>query len=460
MRRTVALLLPLLGGCFATDTRGALCKEDAQCGPGFQCLKDGLAKTGLCGVSPSCPDHELALGEVVFDFPTDYARKASCELCDETADEPVGAEAQDVAYEITAEVEGRYIFRTLGEGDADGHPGSTFPTVLYGYLDSGCEDKDEVVFDVNTYAGAGLNESLIAPYLLEGEVFTVVVDGDTRESPEGTSEESEAEPFFGLTSNTLSGQCPDTMAAGVDGQLVFDATGRGNTVLSSCAEPLSEDYTIGFTASQRGLYSFIANDENVAIALRSGSQCQSAEASELACGVSVVEQLLEEEAALTIVADGVTREGPGSVELTIGRCARYTEPTQPAEPPTSPDGEQAPQVVTILPIADATVASVPQFAPGCRPPDATDSPAVAAWIFTATESALFRFDTSASPVATRLAVRSDLACAAADRACLNVVDAPEDVIDLELTAGETIVVVVETLGGPSDYRLDIQRVFE
>lgn len=459
MRRALALLLPLLAGCFATDTRGALCKQDAQCGPGFQCQKDGLAKTGRCGVAPSCPDHGLALGDVVFDYPADYARKASCVLCDETEDEPIGEAAQDVAYEITAEIEGRHIFRTLGEGDAQGHPGSSFRTVLYGYLGSGCEDKPEVVFDVHSYVEGGVNESLIAPYLLEGETFTVVVDGDTREPEEGERvDDVEGEPFFGLTSETLSGQCGDAVVTAAEAHMTVDATGAGNTVLSSCGAPLSEDYTLGFTASERGLYSFRAGSDNAVVALRSGLQCQALDGTELACDRQVVEQFLDVDTALTVVVDGATREGPGGFELDVDRCAKYTPPTQPAEAP-APDETAEEQVVTVLTIEEPTLASLPQFAPGCRPPDASEEPAVAAWLFTAVESGRFRFDTSGSPEATRLAVRAGLTCAGSDRACVNVVDAPEDVIDLDLMSGETIVLVVETLGGPSDYRLEIQRVF-
>ena len=192
------------------------------------------------------------------------------------------------------------------------------------------------------------------------------------------------------------------------------------------------------------------------VALRTELQCESVEDTETACGLGFVEQFLEAEVPMTVVVDGSSREGPGAVDLSIGRCATYTPATQPATPP-DPNGET--QLVEVLPIDDATVTSLPSFAPGCRPPDASETPAVAAWLFTASESARFRFDTSGSPVATRLAVRAGLTCTGSDRACVNVVDDPDDAIELELMAGETIVIVVETLGGPSDYRLAIQRVF-
>ena len=466
MRRALALALPLLAGCFATDTRGALCTDNAQCGPGFRCMKDELAKTGRCGVPPSCPDHTLAIGETVFDFPGDYARKATCLLCDENDPDGVGSESQDVAYELTAETEGHHIFRTLGAGEVAGHPGSTFGTVLYAYLGRGCDNTLELAWDVNEF-GEGANESLIVPYLFPGEVFTVVVDVDDRDLPPQHDQNDPATPdedFFGLTSERLTGQCPDTTASGIEATLLADATGAGNTALTSCSAARSEDYTVGFSPSERALYSFTVDDSpNASVAVRSGTQCQSPEPTELACGTPVAEQLLEADEAVTVVVDGLAAEGPGSFVLEIEQCATYTPEAVPVtRPEPENDEEELPPetlVDVLAPLEGTTSSAADYHAPTCRPPDATTMPAVAALMFTAPESARFRFDTTGSSVTTRLAARQRTTCSGPDRACINVVDDPEDVLDLELTADETVVIVVETLGGPADYRLQIQRVF-
>lgn len=421
-------------GCFSADTLGAVCTEDAQCGPGFRCERPQGIASGKCGEQPSCPDFPLVATSPVVDSTTDFADKAACTDCN--AEEGAGQGARDVAYSFTAQTEGTHLFRTLGPDVLAEHAGSEFPTVLYLFEGDDCSGT-EAVSDVHGFSEAGDNESLVAAYLSEGQVATVVVDGENSESPGGR---------FALATETLSGQCPDVVANGAT--IEGDASNRGNTRLSSCASPLSEDYTVGFTAEVDGLYIFEVGGASVPalLSVTQGQSCDDKDVVELACGADALSMSLTAGQDVLVAVEGADRTGPGAFDLAVERCA--TDITDAvAEAPD--DG--APVSGTT-----AVVGLGPAMSPSCRAPDAPVEAAVAAHTFTARVGGVHRFDPSDSSVATRLAIRGGDSCIDDEVACVSVVDTSEDAIELNLALGEQVVIVVETIGGPADYALRVE----
>ncbi len=416
--------LLVTSGCFSAEIRGAVCTEDSHCGDGFFCVRDGTALTGKCGEAAGCPDLALASAEPVFADTPDFARKAECTQCFDGAG--AGGDAPDVTYEFTPSSAGTYLFHTLGMGEVDGHDGSSFATLLYLFAGAQC-GGDELAWDEHTFFEAGDNESLVAAYIGADESVTVVVDGD-----EGGAGR------FGLVAEPLAGACPDTTASGLSHLETGDATGRGNTVVSSCGSALSEDSTVAFTASEAGLYLVELGtvEQPAVVSVRSGLACDGAEPTELACGTRLTLPL-EAQEQVTLVADGQLRTGPGEFGMSIARCATdYGAVT--TEPVTG---------------TTAVVGLFNAMAPTCRAPDAVGDAAVAAFFFTARAADRYRFDTTASPVPTRIALRDGQRCDGPDLACVNVVERDDQVPERDLNVGDTVVVIVETLGGPGDFSL-------
>lgn len=167
-----------------------------------------------------CPDADLGNG-----VPAMAAGDTS--MSDDTiASSCGGLGAGDETYTFTAPQDGLYVFST---------PGSAFtPTVA--------------VFDSGDCTGAELacGDDAVGVALLQDQLVTVVVDGDTGEGAFNLEVDIDA--------------CPDDDAGNTVGQVLMDTTsGLSNSVDPSCGLGGSEDFGYLFTAPADATYVFDTN---------------------------------------------------------------------------------------------------------------------------------------------------------------------------------------------------------
>ncbi len=200
--------------------------------------------------------------------------------------------APDLEYTFTAPAAGPYTFDTVG---------STFDTVLY-VLDGECAGAELGCND----DGDG-PQSVLAVELVEGQLVTVVVDGNTANgSP------------FSLRARAGSFVCPlDDLGSVVPADVAGDTAGLYRSHSSSCGGGAGRDAGYLFTAPQAGTYTFDTFGSSFAsiITVRDGA-CDGAE---LACGYDGMLLDLAADQTVAVIVDSAFGSGPFDLHIdTLG----------------------------------------------------------------------------------------------------------------------------------------------
>lgn len=232
-----------------------------------------------------------------------------------------------------------------------------------------------------------------------------------------------------------AGMCACTVGPGHDlgsdvPQYVAATTvGLPNSYAPSCVSMSSSERIYSFTAATAGVYSFDSSNSgyNVVLALLDATGC-----AELACSAdpsAIVTADLAMGQTVYIVVDGADGQA-GTFEL---RVTRASEPSCPA-------GTLAPSVPQT--ITGSTVgrpnSARPTVTTDCHDASSSD----AGYAFTAPVSGDYVFDTYGSAFDTVLHVR-DATCRGTQLACNDDTVEEQSEVTVTLTAGQTVVIVVD-----------------
>jgi len=453
--------------CVDTDSSARHCGECATaCGHGERCSAgrcEGCAAQALSGPLPIEVQVDTREG-------ADLVR-GSCGL----------GEAPEGLFAFVAPHAGTYAFSTAG---------SLFNTVLY-VLDERCGGAELACSDDR---GGGL-ASMLELDLERDQAITVVVDGFQGQSGQGRLEVSElaqsscctarTEPGCGVTffeacvcaqddfcctfawdeacaalaaSEPCSacGAAPDACQPAADAGAVpatlASAIAETDRVAPSCASAAAPEVLFTFTAPVAGLYEFDTSGSEVTdtiLAVLDGATCAGAE---IAC-VDDVGDALMARASLQLAAGQQVLIAVESWDLERGEVeVRVGEGDDVAQ---VCDAEL---LTGALPLSAA--ADVSPGPSAIEPSCATfGSAGETLFAFTAMVDARYRFDTAGSTADTILQVL-DGGCAGAELACN---DDPSEaslaaMVEVELTAGQTVIVNVDSVIAEGAFELSVSEV--
>ncbi|KYF68777.1 MXAN_6577-like cysteine-rich protein [Sorangium cellulosum] len=433
------------GACVDTRTDPDHCGKCGEaCDPGRACAG------GRC--QPMCREGFTECADACVDLDADPQH---CGRCDHACDPGQPCEAgscgcsTEPSEDIGSTVPQRVSGTTRGADDSRlpscAAPGTADQTFLFTAPTTGTYffDTFEAPFDTTLAAlaagtcaelacnddGEGI-QSQITLDLLEGESILVVVSGA-----------SGAEGDFTLRV-TQPGvvECAPTALEPVVPQTSTGSTvGLDDSVYSDCDFSSSPDATYTFTAPEAGAYVFSARvPEEVVIDVLKGGTC---DGDSLGCqhGYGQSNTRVDLEAEQTVL---VAVSGPGSP------LARFTLDIFKAPPCPGEDlGSTVPQTVTgsnegLLNALSACYA----FSTGGE----------ATYGFTAPRDGVYMFDTEGSTFPVLLEVRRG-SCAGEVVTCADSELSPAR-ITTPLTAGETVVVVLDTYSSTGDYQLEISEI--
>ena len=469
-----------------------LCAEGLTlCGESCVSTDDDVAHCGACGTA--CDDDERCSSGACSTCETDSVEELPAELVRSTAargDVLAASCAEtaspEVAIGFTAPDDGIYSFSTEG---------STFNTVLY-VLDGAC-GGDELACDDD---GAGALASTVALELKKDQHVVVVVEGLGTQTGEvalaieaqaatscctGSEEPGCAAPdvescvcavddfcctmawdevCVEILRNEGCGECGtvstatceaaesgDEVPAVMNGEL----GDGGDRVAPSCGFEAENDLLFTFTAPQAGTYSFSTEGSTVTdtvMSLIDGAECSD---TELACNDDdgnsfssrITAELTEGQEVMIVVESWAGEEGEVQLQIAAG-----------SERPAF-ECETAALAGT-LPIATAGAATTEngRFSPSCA---IAGSSGEALYAFTATEAGRYRFDTRGSEADTILVVLG-AQCAGDELACNDDSDLGglAAILDVDLTAGQNVVLVVDSYDGMGAYDLSVDRLGE
>ncbi|MBL4689252.1 MAG: hypothetical protein JKY37_31960 [Nannocystaceae bacterium] len=281
-----------------------------------------------------------------------------------------GNGAPDMAFTLEAEVDGFYVFDTVG---------SNFDTVLY-VLDGDCSGNELACNDDNTGT-----QSEVGVVLTTGQVVTVVVDSF-----------GIAGGSFTLNATVFAGTCPDGDIGNTVPQTTMgDTTMSDNTLFGSCGGNLAGDESLTFVAPEAGIYTSdtLGSDYDTVLYVR--EDCSGAE---LGCNddisgaesASQVNVTLEQDQSVVVVVDGNSEDGNYNLNVTLDECP------DEALPSTIPQ--------TLM---GSTVAEIDSSQPSCSfgntAPDR-------AFTFVAPSAGTYIFDTNGSTFDTELYVIDGESC--------------------------------------------------
>ncbi|MGK3995620.1 MXAN_6577-like cysteine-rich protein [Sorangium sp. So ce1024] len=332
--------------------------------------------------------------------------------------------------------------------DADCDFSGTSPDATYtftapetgAYIFSARSASSELVVDVLDGATCD-DESLACRYGYEQS--SVMVDLEA----EQTVLVAVASPGSTLDSFTLditrAPPCPGTDLGSAVPQTVTGSNEGLPDVIGACFSPFTGgEAAYGFTAPHDGVYLFDTRGSTfpAVLELRRGT-----------CSGAVVDCVESGASPARLAASLTAGETVVAVVDTFGETGDYRLEISEVPCPLIDLGSAAPQTVT------GTTADLPDvLAPGCGyagGPEAT-------YRFTAPADGIYTFDTEGSAFDTILDVR-DGSCAGPSIRCNDDVDSSGERdhsrVSLQLTAGQTVVVSVDSHGASGEYALNITQ---
>jgi len=301
------------------------------------------------------------------------------------------------------------------------------------YLLGGVCEGDELACDAGAFEPSSGVSGVVAS-LAGGQPITVVVDGLFGASGQ-----------IQLNIDELAGVCPaDDLGSVAPLEIVDDTFAYGNSGGRSCGGWFAPDATYVWSAPSAGTYRFAV--QNAAFPWVLAVHDAVCGGGELGCidlftdgeGAPIVLDMLAGQLAVVAV-DGLGHQG-GSFELVI-------------EPDVCPELELGAAVP--VSVGGNLLGATPSVQSQCAPTQGGD----VGYRFTAPEDGAYRVDTIGSSFDTVLSVR-DGGCGGAELACDD--DAGGNLaslVELGLTAGQTIVITVEGFDGDAgDYQLSVQAI--
>jgi hypothetical protein len=331
-----------------------------------------------------------------------------------------GGGAPDMAFTFTAPADGPYTFDTFG---------SALDTIIS--VRAGVCDGD--VLECND-DGIG-DQSLVSLDLVAGQTVTVVVDGFAVQGDD-----------FVVTVSTGQVDCPRGDLGSAVPQTISDNTALAiDEFAPSCGSGAAGDFGYLFTAPADGDYTFdtLGSSYNTVLAVYDAA-CMG---NELACNndapggaqnSGVIVPLVQDQ-QVTVVVDG-SGGAEGLFDLNVGQLAGMC-----------PDGDLGGAVPTST--SGSTAASdntVGGSCGGAFGPDET-------FTYTAPSDGLYTFSTAGSDFDTVVYVR-DAACNGAELGCNNDSGGATSALAVPLSAGQDVVVVVDSIGVGGNYDLEIDTI--
>ncbi|AUX39413.1 hypothetical protein SOCE26_008040 [Sorangium cellulosum] len=336
-----------------------------------------------------------------------------------------GGYGPEVTYRFTAPEYALYTFDTFGTG---------FDTVLHIHdgtcagTSLGCNDDT-----------AGVRQSEVSLVLNAGQTVVVVVDGFG---------ESSAGAYTLNVRSVLIPPCPAIDLGSTVPQSVTGSTAEGVDILHpACGGSRGKEATYSFTAPEAGTYVFDtlgSSFNTVLYALEASCSGRSLGCNADAAGGQQSRLWLDLGAGQTIilVVDGNSATDSGDFTLSV---QQFTGATCSAPLDL---GSTAPQLVT-----GSTVGQPEAVSPACG---FSSAPEVA-YSFTAPENGTYIFDTFGSGFNTILQI-FDGSCRGRSLACNDDSGGPQSRVHVDLTAGQTVVVVVDGQSSQAgDYVLKVER---
>jgi hypothetical protein len=316
------------------------------------------------------------------------------------------AGSPDASYTFVAPHDGRFIFDTVG---------STYNTLLEvrnGDCDGpslGCNDD------------FGGQQSRLPVTLAAGQTVVVVVDGYA----------GAGGPFTLNVSEYTPPPCPAAdLGSTVPQTVTGDTSGLENTVETTCGAAGGVDSAYSFTAPADALYVFDTFGTGWDTVLHAHDGSCSGPA--LACNddssglQSQIRVLLTAGQTIVVVVDGYGTVVSGPYTLHVSQIV--------VPPCPSVDlGSTVPQTVT-----GTTAGGVDVLTPSCGGSGSAES----TYSFTAPEDGTYVFDTFGSSFNTVLHIH-DGSCSGVTLACNNDASGAQSRVSVDLTAGQTVVVVVD-----------------
>ncbi|KYF89992.1 hypothetical protein BE17_28530 [Sorangium cellulosum] len=378
---------------------------DLACDPGRPC------EEGSCGCSVE-PSEDI--GAVVPQRVTGTTRDAA----DTRALSCSGSDAPDQTFLFTAPLAGTYIFDTFE---------TTFDTALGALSADTCAElacNDDAEDDA-----AGVQSQIFVD-LAEGERILVVVSGASGSDGDFTLRLTQPGPVM-CTPTALEPVVPQTVTG--------TTVGLEDAVSSDCDYTSSADATYTFTAPEAGVYVFgaRASGEVILDVLEDGTCTGESLGCDSAFGESSVTAELEAEQTVLVAVSSP------------GRSLRsFTLDVFKAPPCPGQDlGSTVPQTVTGTNEGLADVLST------CF---VSTTGGEATYSFTAPNDGVYLFDTQGSSFPVLMDLRSG-SCDGEFVTCAESDGTPARTA-LPLSAGETVVIVLDTYGETGTYQLEISEV--
>lgn len=327
----------------------------------------------------------------------------------------------DASYTFVAPHDGRYIFDTLG---------SEYNTILE-IRDGSCDGASLACND-----DFGGDQSRVSVTLTAGQTVVAVVDGYA----------GDGGPFTLNVSEYTPPPCPAVdLGSTVPQTVTGDTTGLENAIVAPCGSSGGVEIGYSFTAPADALYIFntFGSGFDTVLYARDGT-CGG---TTLACNddsgglQSQIRVLLTAGQTIVVVVDGYSTTASGPFTLNV---SQILIPPCPA----ADLGSTVPQTVT-----GTTAGLVDVLTPSCggaTSPETTYS-------FTAPETGTYIFDTFGSSFDTVLHLH-DGTCAGPTLACNTDSGGPQSRVNVDLTAGQTVIIVVDgNFSTSGDYVLNVNQ---